>query len=140
MKSESKKDFDNIEEYLRVTESTDSFKIDHPNLKIAFHLYHDIRAGHGSRIPEVFENIKHRLGAVTLAGTDSIADFTTKFTRDTTTIKPLGRGNYDMNNFVEILSNSGYKSSVGFMNFKLKHPTVYLPRSKNIWDTYFVEK
>jgi sugar phosphate isomerase/epimerase len=35
-------------------------KIDHPNLTIAFHLYHDIRAGHGSRIPEVFENIKHR--------------------------------------------------------------------------------
>ena len=112
-------------------------KIDHPNLKLAFHLYHDIRAGHGSRIPEVFENIKHRLGAVTLAGTDSIADFTTKFTRDTTTIKPLGRGNYDMNDFVEILSNSGYQGSVGFMNFKLKHPTVYLPKSKEIWDSYF---
>jgi hypothetical protein len=222
LKSESKKDFDNFDEYLRVTESTDNFKvdavfeiykskyeaerrerwklvvdriagkgiqlwmifgkdgfddvfienkireivayatlnkvevilyphsgtyfesseealvfadkIDHPNLKLAFHLYHDIRAGHGSRIPEVFENIKHRLSAVTLAGTDSIADFTTKFTRDTTTIKPLGRGNYDMNNFVEILSNSGYTGSVGFMNFKLKHPTVYLPKSKEIWD------
>ena len=61
MKSESKKDFDNIVEYLRVTESTDSFKIDHPNLKIAFHLYHDIRAGHGSCIPEVFENIKNQI-------------------------------------------------------------------------------
>ncbi len=116
-------------------------KIDHPNLKIAFHLYHDIRAGHGSRIPEVFENTKHRLGAVTLAGTDSIADFTSKFTRDTTTIKPLGQGNYNMNNFVEILSNSGYKGSVGFMNFKLKqHPTVYLPKSKEIWDKYLLNR
>ena len=66
-------------------------KIDHSNLKLAFHLYHDIRAGNGSRIPEVFENIKHQLGAVTLVGTDSIADFTTKITRDTTTIKPLLR-------------------------------------------------
>lgn len=114
-------------------------KINHPNLKVAFHLYHEIRAGHGSRIPEVIKNIKHRLGAVTLAGTDSIPDNTSALTRDTTTIKPFGRGNYNIKDFIDVLSNAGYKGSVGFMNFKFKTPKEYLPRSKKIWDDFLKE-
>jgi len=113
-------------------------KINHDNLKIAFHLYHEIRAKNGARIHEVLEAIKPSLGAVTIAGTDSVADYSSSRARDTTTIKPLGQGTYDVKQFSQQLFETGYSGYVGFMNFKLKQsPEIYLPGSKSIWDSYF---
>ncbi|NQU54677.1 MAG: sugar phosphate isomerase/epimerase [Bacteroidetes bacterium] len=110
-------------------------KINHPKLKLAFHLYHEIRAGNGSRIDEVFEGIKDQLGAVTMAGTDSIADFSLPRTMNTSTIKVLGQGNFDMRKFILPLSKSGYMGSVGFMNFKIEDkPEVYLESSLEEWE------
>ncbi len=112
-------------------------KIDHPNLKLAFHLYHEVRAGNGHRIDEVLLKISDRLGAVTLAGSDSIADYASPLARDTTTIKALARGTYDVNGFVKVLDKSGYTGSVGIMNFKIEEdPNVYIPRSSKIWEGY----
>ena len=109
-------------------------KINLPNLKLAFHLYHEVRAGNGSRIAEVFEKVNHRLGAVTLAGTDTVADFTTSKTRDQSTIKPLGFGNFDIKNCILPLKKSNYKGAVAFMNFGLtENPDIYLPRSLKEW-------
>ena len=116
-------------------------KINHPNLKLAFHLYHEIRAKNGSRLDEVMKRVQHRLGAVTLAGTDRAADYTSSRTRDTSTIKPLGQGDYDLKEFVKILKSSGYKGSVGLMNFKLPEaPKKYLPRSVKLWNGYLQSK
>ncbi len=110
-------------------------KINHPNLNLAFHLYHEIRAGNGSRIDEVFESVKNKLGAVTMAGTDSVADFSKPKAMDNSTIKPLGEGNFDMNQFINPLRKSGYIGMVGFMNFKIDgDPEVYLKRSKTEWE------
>ncbi len=112
-------------------------KINHPNLNLAFHLYHEVRAKNGHRIDEVIAKVSHRLGAVTLAGTDTIADYSSPLARDTSTIKPLGRGNYDLNNFIAILNEANYKGSVGFMNFAIKEdPGIYLPRSVKVWEVY----
>lgn len=110
-------------------------KIDSPNLNLAFHLYHEIRAGNGSRIPDVFEKIKENLGAVTMAGTDSIADFSKPKAMVKSTIKLIGQGNFDMNNFIVPLSKSGYKGFVGFMNFKIEEkPELYLDSSIKEWE------
>jgi sugar phosphate isomerase/epimerase len=110
-------------------------KINKPNLKLALHLYHEIRAGNGTRIAEVFEKVKHRLGAVTLAGTDVVADYTNSKTRDTSTIKPLGFGNFDLTNFINPLRKSKYDGTVAFMNFGItESPDVYLPRSLTEWN------
>jgi len=109
-------------------------KINHPNLKLAVHLCHEIRAGNGSRMDQVFDRVKDRIGAVTLAGTDSVADFSAPKLMDSSTIKPLGQGNYDLSLFVEPLSKSGYKGSVGFINFKIEEdPETYLDASLKVW-------
>ncbi|MBV5313694.1 MAG: sugar phosphate isomerase/epimerase [Prolixibacteraceae bacterium] len=111
-------------------------KIGHPNLKLAVHLCHEIRAGNGSRIDQVFDRVKDHIGAVTLAGTDSVADFSAPKLMDSSTIMPLGRGNYDLNRFLEPLRNSGYKGVVGFINFKIEEdPETYLDASMKVWRT-----
>jgi len=111
-------------------------KIGHPNLKLAVHLCHEIRAGNGSRMEQVFERVKDPIGAVTLAGTDSVADFSAPKLMDSSTIKPLGQGNYDFNLFIEPLRNSGYKGVVGFINFKIEEdPETYLDASMKVWRT-----
>ena len=113
-------------------------KINQPNLKLALHLYHEIRAGNGARISAVFENVKHRLGAVTLAGTDMVADYTNSKTRDTSTIKPIGSGNFDLADFIVPLMKSKYKGTVAFMNFGItENPLIYLPRSLMEWNNKF---
>jgi len=109
-------------------------KINDPNLKLALHLYHEVRAGNGYRIADVFEKVKHRLGAVTLAGTDVEADYTNSKTRDQSTIKPIGYGSFDLTNFILPLKKSKYSGTVVFMNFGItENPEVYLPRSLMEW-------
>jgi sugar phosphate isomerase/epimerase len=112
-------------------------KINHPNLKLAFHLYHEVQAKNGSSIPEVIKRIKHRLGAVTLAGTNRVADYSTARARIKSAIKPLGQGDYDMTGLIRILRASGYEGVVGLMNFKITEPPKqYLPRSIKLWNGY----
>ncbi len=111
-------------------------KINLPNLKLALHLYHEIRAGNGTRISAVFENVKSRLGAVTLAGTNIVADYTNSKTRDTSTIKPIGAGDFDLANFIMPLIKSKYIGTVAFMNFGIKeNPIIYLPKSLMEWNS-----
>lgn len=110
-------------------------KINQTNLKLALHLYHEVRAGNGNRIADVFEKVKHRLGAISLAGSDVVADYTNSKTRDTSTIKPIGYGKFDLTNFIKPLKKSNYKGSVAFMNFGIKeNPEIYLPRSIIEWN------
>ena len=128
--------FESAEEGMPLVE-----KINHDNLKIAFHLYHEVRAKNGARIDEVLNRIQHKLGAITLSGTDSVADYSSPRARDTTTIKPLWRGTYDLKQFAWELNETEYSGYIGFMNFHLKEaPEIYLLRSKNIWDSYFNEQ
>lgn len=109
-------------------------QIDHPNLKLAVHLCHEIRAGNGLRMDQVFDRVRDRMGAVTLAGTDSIVDFSTPKRMDSSTIKPLGQGNYNLDHFIGPLSRSGYKGTVGFINFKIEEePENYLAVSMKVW-------
>lgn len=111
-------------------------RINHPNLTLAVHLCHEIRAGNGSRMDQIFDRVKGRVGAVTLAGTDSIADFSAPKRMDNSTIKPLGQGNYNLDQFVNPLLESGYKGSVGFINFNIEEdPETYLGTSLKILKT-----
>ena len=109
-------------------------KINDTNLQLAVHLCHEVRAGNGSRINAVFEHVKDYIGAVTLAGTDSVADFSKPKLMDTSTIKPIGQGNFNMANFIKPLRKSGYKGMVGFINFKIEdEPKTYLKSSMMEW-------
>ena len=109
-------------------------KMNDPNLQLAVHLCHEIRAGNGARLSKVFENVKPYIGAVTLAGTDSVADFSKPKLMDSSTIKPIGQGNFNMANFIEPLRKSGFKGMVGFINFKIDDdPKSYLKNSMLEW-------
>lgn len=109
-------------------------KLHEPNLKLAVHLCHEIRAGNGGRMHEVFENVKPYIAAVTVAGTDSVADFSKPRLMDSSTIKPIGKGNYDLRKFIQPLRQSGYKGVVGFINFKIdEDPDTYLKESMQVW-------
>ena len=113
-------------------------KVNSPNLKLAVHLCHEIRAGNGNRLNEVFEHVKSYIGAVTLAGTDSVADFSKPFMMDKSTIKPIGQGNFNMQHFIQPLKNSGYKGKIGFINFKIEDdPKTYLENSMQVWKSLF---
>ena len=110
---------------------------DKDDLSIAFHLYHEIRAGNGHRIHKVLDIARERLGAVTLAGSDSVADYTNSSTRDTSTIKPIGKGTYDLKGLLKNLKQINYAGPIGIMNFSIKEdPNVYLPKSKELLDDY----
>ncbi len=124
--------FESSEEALPIIE-----EINHDNLKLAFHLYHEIRAKNGHRIGDVFQNVEHRLGALTLAGSDSVADYRSPLARDTSTIKLLGKGTFDMQGFVSLLKEKEYLGYVGVMNFSIKEaPEKYLKESYDIWQSY----
>ncbi len=124
--------YESVEEALPMVD-----RINSPNLQTAVHLYHEIRAGNGHRMHEVIRNASGKLGAVTLAGADSVADYSSPLARDTSTIKPLGRGTFDVKGFVETLNQVEYQGVIGVMNFSIKEdPTIYLPRSKEILDDY----
>lgn len=116
-------------------------KINHDNLKIAFHLYHEIKAKNGDRIHEILDKIKHKLGAVTLSGTDSVADYESRRAMDISTIKPLGQGTFNVKQFTRELKKTGYTGYVGFMNFKFKEsPEDYLAKSRGFWMDYVSEE
>ena len=109
-------------------------RINDPDLKLAVHLCHEIRAGNGSRMNDIFERVKNYIGAVTVAGTDSVADTSKPLLYDKSTIKPIGQGNYNIQNFIQPLRMSGYKGMVGFINFKIEDiPEVYLENSMTAW-------
>jgi hypothetical protein len=95
-------------------------------------------AGNGARMNAVFENVKPYIGAVTLAGTDSVADFSKPKLMDASTIKPIGQGNFNMKNFIEPLRKSKYKGNVGFINFKIEEdPEIYLINSMLEWEKQY---
>lgn len=109
-------------------------KINDSNLQLAVHLCHEIRAGNGSRMNEVFDAVKGYIGAITIAGTDSVADFSKPKQMDKSTIKPLGEGNFNMRNIIVPLRKSQYKGNVGFINFKIEDdPEEYLGNSIKVW-------
>ena len=109
-------------------------RLNRPNLGLAVHLYHEIRAGNGDRIEEVVQNVAPYIRAVTLAGTEPEADFTTPLSMDMSTIQLLDQGSYDLGRFVRAIESSGYRGPYTLMNFTFKEdPADYLDRCLAFW-------
>ncbi|MCV9385279.1 sugar phosphate isomerase/epimerase family protein [Reichenbachiella ulvae] len=124
--------FESAEEALPLVE-----RINDSQLNLAFHLYHEVRAHNGARIDQVLDRIQHRLGAVTLAGTDSVADYRSSLTRDSTTIKALGQGTFDVDLLLIEIQKIGYSGNIALMNFGIKQaPAVYLKNNSKIMKEY----
>lgn len=112
-------------------------KINHPNLGLAVHTCHELRAGNGHRLDEVVLNVQDYLRFVTIAGADEEVDRTSPRTMDKSTLKSLRNNNFDFSPFVKSLKQIKYKGSVGFINFKVDDagevPEKYLPESRKEW-------
>ena len=111
-------------------------RISHPNLKLALHLCHEMKAGNVNRLDEVVSNVHEYISFVTLSGTDKVVDRSTPRSVDRSTIKPLNKGNFDIYKVIEPLKKVGYKGPVGFINFNIDkdYPMDdYLLESLNKW-------
>lgn len=110
-------------------------KINHPNLKLALHTCHELKAGHAGRLDEVVRNTKDYLSFITIAGASKETDMTSRKTMDRSTIQPLEDGEYDFAPFLRALKEVNYKGPVGYINFKFdKEPEDYLPKSLEVWN------
>jgi len=109
-------------------------KINHPNLKLAIHTCHELKAGNAGRLAEVVNNVKGYISFITVAGAAKEVDRTRRKTMDKTTIQPLEDGEYDFAPFLKALKSIDYKGPVGYINFGFdKEPEEYLPKSLQEW-------
>lgn len=111
-------------------------RINHPNLKLALHLCHEMKAGNANRLEEVVSNVHEYISFVTLSGTDSVVDRSSPRSIDRSTIKPLNKGDFDIYEFMEPLKKVAYKGPVGLLNFNIDkdYPMDdYLQESLNKW-------
>ncbi len=109
-------------------------KINHPNLKLAIHTCHELKAGHAGRLDEIVYNVKDYLSFITIAGAAKETDMTSRKSMDRTTIQPLEDGEYDFAPFLKALKEVNFKGPVGYINFKFdKEPEDYLPKSLAEW-------
>ena len=96
-------------------------KINHPNLKLALHTCHELKAGNAGRLAEVVENAEGYISFVTIAGAKKEIDMTKRRTMDRTSILPL--------------EDSEYKGPVGYINFGFpRGPEEYLAASLEEWN------
>tara|TARA_B100000809_G_scaffold141837_1_gene139382 strand:- start:12518 stop:13438 length:921 start_codon:yes stop_codon:yes gene_type:complete len=110
-------------------------KINHPNLKLAIHTCHELKAGNGGRLAEVVENVEGYISFITIAGAKKEVDRTRRRTMDRTTILPLEDGEYDYAPFLKALKKIEYKGPVGYINFGFPTgPEEYLPKSLAEWE------
>lgn len=54
---------------------------------------------------------------VTIAGANKEINFSTPRTLDTSTIKPIGIGKFDLSGFISTLKKNGYRGDYAFINF-----------------------
>lgn len=107
-----------------------------PNLGLAVHLCHELRAGNVDRLEAVVRNVAPFIRFATLAGTNATVDWTTSRTMENSTIKPLDEGDYDLRKFIRALRAVGYRGPIGFINFMIEQdPADYLARSISKWRT-----
>lgn len=110
-------------------------RLQHPNLKLAIHTCHELKAGNHGRLDEVVHNVKDHLSFITVAGASKTLDASSRKAMDATTIQALEDGEYDYAKFLTALKEVKFKGPVGFINFKVtKDPNNYLPASLNEWN------
>ena len=109
-------------------------KLNKPDLSIVIHLCHEMRAGNTHRLREVMQAVAPYVSAMTLSGSDTEIDWTSRKTMTRSTIKPLDRGNFDWAEFIADAERAGIHVPVAFINFKISDdPSDYLPRSLAAW-------
>jgi sugar phosphate isomerase/epimerase len=103
-------------------------RVGRSNVGTTFNLCHELRAGFEMDFPQLLERAIPRLYGVTINGADRLG-------RDwNTLIQPLGRGDFDVGEFVGRIVKAGYRGPFGVQCYGLKgDPGVYLKQSMAAW-------
>jgi hypothetical protein len=109
--------------------------VNKPNIFIAMHLCHELRAGNGHRIKEVVNNLAPYIKAVSISGASESERLDQTLPNWYFGIKPLFMGDYDLLPYYKAVIDTGYKGPITLhtwgidRNFKLS-PQDNLPKSR----------
>lgn len=107
-------------------------ELDKDNLKLTFHLCHEIRAGNGGRLLDVALSAAPYLTYATISGSNiSVVDNSEDWSD---AIKPLDEGDYPLEEFVSALQKIKFKGKTVLHTFGIKNNKNYLSRSLNKWN------
>jgi len=109
-------------------------KINRPNVGTVFNLCHFLKKDDKEKIAEKLKNAMPYLFLVSLNGADDGDTHNMNWDR---LIQPLGRGNYDVFNMLEILKKLGYNNPIGLQCYSIKgQPEIFLKESVTTWEKY----
>lgn len=116
-----------VEDALRV-----AAEADRPKVRIMFNLCHWMKTGQEEgELRGLLERALPRLGAVSLNGSDSMAEVKSGKGR---WIQPLDSGSYDLHGFLKILKDLGYRGPMGLQCYGIRGDArEHLARSMAAW-------
>tara|TARA_B100000809_G_scaffold263834_1_gene318043 strand:+ start:135 stop:1040 length:906 start_codon:yes stop_codon:yes gene_type:complete len=109
-------------------------KFDHPSFGIAINLCHELMSDKGAILKKTFKKATKKIAAVILSGALQELDRTSVRTMNASTIYSLEDSEYDLKPYLKLIKKSDYKGAVGFINYKLQEPKVYLKKSMTEWN------
>ena len=101
------------------------------NLKLSFHLCHELRAGNGNRLLDVALSALPYLTYATISGSNISVKDNSKDWSDT--IKPFDEGDYLVEEFVSVLQKIKFKGKTILHTFGIKNNKNHLDRSLKKW-------
>lgn len=112
-------------------------KIDVPNVGTVFNLCHFLKKDKTDKLEEKIINAMPYLFLVSINGADNGDTNNYNWNR---LIQPLGSGDYDVLNVLQILKNNGYSNPIGLQCYNIKgEPEVFLKESVETWKKYIVK-
>jgi sugar phosphate isomerase/epimerase len=109
-------------------------KIDKPNVGTVFNLCHFLKKDEPEKLEEKLKRAMPHLFLVSINGADKGDTNNMKWNR---LIQPLGSGDYDVLNVLEILKEQGYRNPVGLQCYGIEgKPEEFLRQSMQTWENY----
>jgi len=107
-------------------------EVNKPNLKLSFHLCHEIRAGNGNRLLDVALSAAPYLTFASISGSNiSVTDNALDWSDS---IKPLDEGDYPVEDFISVLQKIKFKGKMVLHTFGIKDSENHLSRSLTKWN------
>jgi sugar phosphate isomerase/epimerase len=109
-------------------------KINRPNVGTVFNVCHFLKKDETEKLEQKLINAMPYLFLVSISGADKGDTHQMNWDR---LIQPLGRGDYDVLNVLQILKKLGYKNPIGLQCYNIKgQPEEFLKESVMTWKKY----
>ena len=111
-------------------------KSERANVGVTVNLSHELASGNGSRLPQIIRHVAPLLQMVSINGaTDQPGALWKNY------IQPLGRGEYDVAAFLQVLREVNYHGPVGLQSYAIVgEPRKNLADSMQAWKSLNQQK